>query len=70
MTSIIVLIDNFPSEEPPATAEKEEETEQSDREGESITIMNKSLNFIDFYLHTQKLIPSWRIYLKSIAITH
>ena len=31
-------LDNSPSEQPPATAEKEEETEESDHEGEPFNI--------------------------------
>ena len=35
---VLLFTDNSPSEEPPATAEKEEETEESDHEGEPFAI--------------------------------
>ena len=35
---VLLFTDNSPSEEPPATPEKEEETEESDHEGEPFTM--------------------------------
>ena len=35
---MLLFTDNSPSEETPATAEKEEETEESDHEGEVFTL--------------------------------
>lgn len=60
---IVLLIlplftEKSPSEEPPATSEKQEETEECDYEGKPLILLsklnNESEKFIDFDFHTYR----------------